>query len=73
MSEPVKLCIECEHHKRIDTGAFELRHVCAEEKLVDVVDGQPVYRRCEFVRGKEGRCGIEGKLHKPKPWIANSQ
>jgi hypothetical protein len=58
-----KLCKDCKHHTMVDPGPFyALQYACDVEKLIDVVDGKPVYRKCSFQRSEKGKCGPDGKL-----------
>lgn len=62
---PSKLfCIDCKHHLEIQTevSGFSYVHVCSVEGKIDLVDGKPVYRRCDVMRSTKHACGPDGKL-----------
>lgn len=61
----LKLCIDCKHYRRINQSMFlPATHGCNASNLIDLTDGEPVYRQCKTMRN--GDCGLDAKLFEPK-------
>jgi hypothetical protein len=59
------LCKDCAHFYKVYIGLYDVP-ACGQEKLIDLVDGEQIYRRCSVMRASDGKCGPEGVLFQPK-------
>ena len=59
------LCKDCAHFNNVWIGLTDIPG-CGQEKLIDLIDGKPLYRRCSVMRSSDGKCGPEGILFRAK-------
>lgn len=63
----MKLCVNCKHYHLLFKGVFSgSEHTCSQENIIDVVDGEKLYRKCSKMRDSEHDCGPDGKLFEVK-------
>jgi len=67
--QPLRLCVDCEHHKRIRSRKAEF-HVCLlrlHEIKIDPVTGErrERYTNCQIMRRHENLCGVTASHFSP--------
>lgn len=59
----MKLCKDCKHFHKVYRGVFLPETPgCNVEQMVDLIDGDKIYRDCRIQRAEHGKCGPDAKL-----------